>query len=102
MWQQTAANAMANATAPVVPAALATSRAVQFVTASIEYHSLATTMSRLNDDSDSNLEKGTQPKWDFKHETYVDWQHKEEIWAESHDIRHLLGHPPVAALTELR
>ena len=34
----------------------------QFATASIDYHSLATAMSRLNDDSASNTEKGTQPK----------------------------------------
>ena len=59
-------------------------------------------MSRLNDDSASNLEKGTQPKWDFKTETFVDWQHKVEIWANSHDIRHLLEHPPVAAPGQLR
>ena len=54
-------------------------------------------MSRLNDDNASNLEKGTQPKWEIKTETFVDWQHKVEIWADSHDIRHLLEHPPVAA-----
>ena len=31
-------------------------------------------MPRLNDDSASNIEKGTQSKWDFKVETFVDWQ----------------------------
>ena len=46
--------------------------------------------------------QGIQPKLDFKHETFVDWQHKVEIWAESHDIRHLLEHPPVAAPAKLR
>ena len=59
-------------------------------------------MSRLNDDSFSNLEKGTQPEWDFKTETFADWQHKVEIWADSHDTRHLLEHPPVAAQGQLR
>ena len=59
-------------------------------------------MSRLNDDSASNLEKSTQPKWDFKTEIFVDWQHKVEIWVESHDIRHLLEHPPVADPAQLR
>ena len=59
-------------------------------------------MSRLHDDSASNLEKGTQPKRDFKTETFVDWQHKVEKWADSHDIRHLLEHPPVAAPGQLR
>ena len=72
------------------------------MTATIDYHSLATAMSRLNDDSASNLEKGTQPKWDFKTETFVDWQHKVEVWAELHDIRHLLEHPLVTALAQLR
>ena len=56
------------------------------MTASIDYHSLATAMSRMNDDSASNSEKGTQPKWDFKVKTFVDWHNKVEIWAEPHDI----------------
>ena len=72
------------------------------MTASIDYHSLATAMLGLNNDSASNIEKGTQPKWDFKIETFVDWQHKVEIWAESLDIRHLLEHPPVADPVQLR
>ena len=59
-------------------------------------------MACLNDDSASNLEKRTQPKWDFKHETFVDWQHKVEIWAKSHDMWHLLEHPPVANPAQLR
>ena len=59
-------------------------------------------MSRLNDDSASNIEKGTQPKWDFNVETFVDWQNNVEIWAESHDIKHLLEHPPVADPVQLR
>ena len=72
------------------------------MTATIDYHSLATAMSRLNDHSASNLQNGTQPKCDFKTETFVDWQHKVEIWAESHDIRHLLEHPPAADPAQLR
>ena len=44
---------------------------------------------------------GTQPKWHFKTETFVDWQHKVKIWADSHNIRHLLEHPPVAAPGQL-
>ena len=57
---------------------------------------------RINDDSASNLEKGTQPMWDFKTGTFVDRQHKVEIWADSHDIGHLLEHPPVATPDQLR
>ena len=64
-----AAAAAAQAAATPAPAA---SQGAQYVTATIDYHSLATAMSRLNDDSASNLEKGTQPKWDFKTETFVD------------------------------
>ena len=59
-------------------------------------------MSRLNDNSASNVEKGTQPKRHFERETSVDWQLKVEIWAELHDIRHLLEHPPVATPVQLR
>ena len=66
------------------------------MTAFIDYHSLVTAMSRLNDDSARNLVKGTQPKWDFKTETFVDWQNKVVICAELRDIRHLLQCPPVA------
>ena len=87
--------------APATPAPAA-SLGAQSVTATIDYHSLAIATSRLNDDSASNLEKGTQPKWDFKTETFVDWQHKVEIWADSHNIRHLLEHPPAAAPGQLR
>ena len=72
------------------------------MTASIDYHSLATAMSRLNDNSARNIEKGTQPKLDFKSGTFVDWQRKVEIWADLHDIRHLLEHPPVADPVQLR
>ena len=106
--QQSAANAMANAaTADAAAQAVSTpasaaSQGAQSVIATIEYHSLATAMSRLNDDSASNSEMGTQPKWDFKSETFVDWQHKVELRAESHDIRHLLEHPPVADPAALR
>lgn len=35
-------------------------------------------------------------------ETFVDWLHKFEIWAELREIRHLLEHPPIAAPTHLR
>ena len=88
--QAAAAAAAAQAAANCAPAA---SQGTQSTPASIDYHSLAAAMSRLNDDSASNIEKDTQPKWDFKTETFVDWQHKVKIWADSHDIRHLLQHP---------
>ena len=96
---QAAAAATAAAAAQAAPAnpTPAASKGAQSVTATIDYHSLATAMSRLNDDSASNLEKGTQPEWEFETETFVDWQHKVETWADSHDIRHLLEHPPLAA-----
>ena len=74
---------------------------MQSVTATIDYHSLATAMFCWNDDS-ANLENGAQPRRDFKTETLVDWQHKVEIWAEPQDIRHLLEHPPIAAPAHLR
>ena len=38
----------------------------------------------------------------FQTETFVDWLHKVEIWAESHDTRHLLEHPPVTDPVPLR
>ena len=88
-----AAAAAAQAAATPIPAA---SQGAQSVTGIIDYHTLATAMSHIHDKSASNLEKRTQPKWDFKSETFVDWQHKVEIRAEPHDIRHLLEHPPVA------
>ena len=72
------------------------------MTASINYHSLATAMTRLNDNSVSNIEKGTQPKWDFKVETFFDWQNQVEILAESHTIKHLLQRPPIADIVQLR
>ena len=62
-----AAAAAAHAAANPAPAA---SQGAQSITATIDYHSLATAMSRLNDDGASKLEKGTQPKWDFKTETF--------------------------------
>ena len=109
---QSTVDAMAQAAAAAVAAAAAqaaatnpapaASQGAQSVTATIDYHSLATAMSHLNDGSASNLEKGTQPKRDFKTETFVDWQHKVEIWADSHHIRHPLEHPPVAAPGQLR
>ena len=102
MAQAVAATPAVAAQAAAATPAPAASQGAQSVTATIDYHSLATAMSRLNDDSASNLEKGTQPKWDFKTETFVDWQHKVETWADSHDIRHLLEHPPVAAPGQLR
>ena len=94
-----AAIAAAQATATPAPAA---SQGAQSQTATIDYHSLATAMSRLNNDSASNLEKGTQPKWDLKIDTFLEWQQKVEIRAESHDIRHLVEHPPVAAPVQRR
>ena len=106
--QQSTADPMAHAAAAPAPAqapatrAQAASQGAQSVNASFDYHSLATAMSRLNDDSASNIEKGTQPKWDFKVEMFFDWQNKVEIWAESHDIKQLLEHPPVADPVQLR
>ena len=50
------------------------------VTVTIGYESLAIAMSRINEDSASNLEKGTQPKRNFKIETFVDWEHKVEVY----------------------
>ena len=106
--QQSTADAMAYAAAAAAAAQAAATRApaashgAQSVTATIDYRSLATAMSQLNDDSSSNIEKGTQPKWDFKTETFVEKQHKVEVWAESHDIRHQLEHPPVADPIQLR
>ena len=106
--QQSTVDAMAQAAAAAAAAQAAANRAqaasqgAQSATASIDYHSLATAMSRLNDDSASNIEKETQPKWDFKVETFVDWQDKVEIWAESHDVKHLLEHPPIADPIQLR
>jgi len=44
----------------------------------------------MNATSASNLEKGIQPKWNFKSETFIDFQHKVKVWADSHDRRHLL------------
>ena len=101
--QQSTVDAMAQAAAAAAanPSPSA-SQGAQSVTATINYHSLATAMSRLNDDSANNLEKGTQPKWDLNTETFVDWQHQVEMWADSHDIRHLLEHPPVAAPGQMR
>ena len=72
--QQSAAHAMANAAAAAAAAAARASATpapcaspgAQSVTATIDYHTLESAMSRLNDDSASNVEKGTQPKWDFK------------------------------------
>ena len=106
--QQSTVDAIAQAAAAAAAAqaaatrAQAASREAQSVTASIDYHSLATAISRPNDDSANNIETGTQPKWDFKVDTFVDWQNKVEIWAESHDIKHLLQHPPVADPVQLR
>ena len=102
MVQAAAAPTAAAAQAAAANPAPAASQGAQSVSATIDYHSLAIAMSRLNDDSASNLLKGTQPKWDFKTETFVDWQHKIETWADSHDTRHLLENPPVAAPGQLR
>ena len=70
--QQSTADALAQAAVAAATAQSAANRAqaasqgAMSATASIDYHSLATAMSRLNDDSASNIEKGTQPQWDFK------------------------------------
>ena len=102
MAQAAAATAAAAAQAAAATLVPAVRQGAQSVTAIIDYHSLATAMSRQNDDSASNLEKGIQPKWDITTETFVDWQHKVEIWADSHDIRHVIEHLPVAAPGQLR
>ena len=107
--QQSTADAMAQAAAAADAVAAqaaanpapAASQGVHSVTAIIDCHSLATAMSCLNDDSASNLEKGTRMRH-LLTETFVDWQHKVEIWADSRDIRHLLEHPPTAAPGQLR
>ena len=63
--QQSTVDAFAQAAAAAAAAQAAANRAqaasqgAQSATASIDYHSLATAMSRLNDDSASNSEKGT-------------------------------------------
>ena len=44
------------------------SDSVQSITATIDHMSLATVMSRMNENSAENLDKGVQPKWDFKPE----------------------------------
>ena len=102
MAQAAAAAAAAAAQAAAANPAPAASQGAQSVNATIDYHSRGTAMSRLNDDSASNLKKEPQPKWDFKTETFVDRRHKVEIWADSHDIRHLLEHPPMASPGQLR
>ena len=45
-------------------------------------------MSRMNDSSAGNLDKGVQPKWDFIVEPCTDFHYKVEVWASSHDIPH--------------
>ena len=42
------------------------SGSVQSITATIDRMSLATAMSRMNENNAGNLDKGVQPKWDFK------------------------------------
>ena len=56
--------------------------------------SLATEMSRMNENSAGNLDKGVKPKCDFKVEPWTDFQHKVEIWTASHVIAHLLERDP--------
>ena len=70
------------------------SGSVQSITATIAHMSLATAMSRMNENSAGNLNKGVQPKWDFKVESWTHFQHKVEIWAASHDIAPLLERDP--------
>ena len=55
---------------------------------------LATAISQMDENSTGNLDKGVQPKWDFKVEPWTEFQHKAEIWAASHDIAHLLERDP--------
>ena len=98
MAQAAAATATQATAATPAPAA---SQGAQSVTATIDYHSLATAMSRLNHDSANNLE-GHSAQVGLQTDIFVDRQHKVEIWAYSHDIKHLLEHPPVAAPGQLR
>ena len=70
------------------------SGSVQSITTTIDNVSLVTAMSRMNDSSAGNLDKGVQPRWDFKGAPWTDFQHKVEIWATSHDIAHLLERDP--------
>ena len=51
----------------------------------------------MNVNSAGNLDKGVQPKWDFKVQLWIDFQHNVEIWAASHDIEHLLKRDPYAS-----
>ena len=84
--QRQATNAMANAQAA------ANSHGAQSITATTGYHSLATAMPKVNASIASNVDKGIQPKWDSKSEAFVDFQHKEKVGADSHDIRRVLEH----------
>ena len=70
------------------------SDSVQSITAMIDHMSLTTAMSRMNENSAGNLDKGVQPKWDFKVESWTGFRQKVEIWAASHDIAHLLERDP--------
>ena len=70
------------------------SGSVQSIATTIDHMSLATAMSRMNENSAGNFDKGVQPKWDFKVEPRTDFQHKAEIWAASHDIAHLPERDP--------
>ena len=70
------------------------SGSVHSITATIDHMSLVTAMSRMNENSSGNLDKGVQPKWNFKVEPWTDFQHKVEIWAAFHDIAHLLERDP--------
>ena len=72
----------------------APSSVVQSIAATIDHITLAIAMSRMNENSAGNINKGVQPKWDFKVEPWTDFQHKVEIWAVSHDIARWLVHDP--------
>ena len=61
MAQAAAATPAAAAQAAEATPAPAASQGAQSVAATIDYHSLATAMSRLNDDSASNLERALSP-----------------------------------------
>ena len=85
--QTAAAGAMAHA-------ATGTGGPTASVPCVIDVNSLVTAMSRLNASAATSLEKGIQPKWDNRTERFYDFKRKVDIWAASHDIKHLLERPP--------
>ena len=70
-------------------------------TGTITADTIATALSLANLNSGSSLEKGIQPKWDIKHESFADFKRKVDIWASSHSISFLFErHPDPQELTK--